>query len=253
MVRTSVGNTVDDMLLAVPIGLVAALLLALAMYRNVREVALYRALPYLPSLIPMFAMSFIVIVFVNPQYGIVGQVLGPFGTPDVNLLGEPLYAKIVMVVMAQLGAGNAALIAGPFTWAGGVALTMPKGGQQVEGRLGLLHLYAGYEGQKILMNGISRIPTTLETIADPQGWSPEISFFVDLLDVAHSRPPLPVGTKLWDAIVALQGSLHQRSGTPEELVKEAQHYVDSTMQGFCPFELPQGFGEPDPRLVLPER
>ena len=69
LVRTSVGNTVYYMLVAVPLGLVVALLLALAMNRNVREVAVYRTLLYLPSLIPMFAMSFIFIVFVNPQIG----------------------------------------------------------------------------------------------------------------------------------------------------------------------------------------
>src|SRR5699024_11920693 len=96
--------------IAVPLGLVVALLLALAMNRNVREVALYRTLLYLPSLIPMFAMSFIFIVFVNPQYGIVNQFLGAFGMPDTNLLGEPRYAKIVIILMAQLSAGNAALI-----------------------------------------------------------------------------------------------------------------------------------------------
>lgn len=110
LVRTSVGNTVYYMLIAVPLGLVVALLLALAMNRNVREVAVYRTLLYLPSLIPMFAMSFIFIVFVNPQFGIVNQFLGLFGMPDTNLLGEPRYAKIVIILMAQLGAGNAALI-----------------------------------------------------------------------------------------------------------------------------------------------
>ena len=110
LVRTSVGNTAYYMLISVPLGLVVALLLALAMNRNVREVAIYRTLLYLPSLIPMFAMSFIFIVFVNPQFGIVNQFLGLFGMPDTNLLGEPRYAKIVMIVMAQLGAGNTALI-----------------------------------------------------------------------------------------------------------------------------------------------
>ena len=110
LVRTAVGNTAYYMAIAVPLGLVIALLLALAMNRNVREVALYRTLLYLPSLIPMFAMSFIFIVFVNPQFGIVNQFLGLFGMPDTNLLGEPRYAKLVMIIMAQLGAGNAALI-----------------------------------------------------------------------------------------------------------------------------------------------
>lgn len=110
MVHTAVGNTLYYMLISVPLGLVVALLLALAMNRNVREVALYRTLLYLPSLIPMFAMSFIFIVFVNPQYGVVNQFLGLFGMPDTNLLGEPRYAKLVIIVMSQLAAGNAALI-----------------------------------------------------------------------------------------------------------------------------------------------
>ena len=110
MVHTSVGNTLFYMALAVPIGLVIALLLGMAMNRNVREVALYRTILYMPSLIPVFAMSFIFIVFVNPQFGLVNQLLKPFGLPDINLLGEPSTAKIVLIAMAQLGAGNAALI-----------------------------------------------------------------------------------------------------------------------------------------------
>lgn len=110
LVRTAVGNTLYYMVIAVPLGLVVALLLALAMNRNVREVALYRTLLYLPSLIPAFAMSFIFIVFVNPQFGVVNRFLALFGVPDMNLLGEPSTAKLVMIVMAQLGAGNAALI-----------------------------------------------------------------------------------------------------------------------------------------------
>src|SRR5699024_2871811 len=36
--------------------------------------------------------------------------LGLFGMPDTNLLGEPGTAKLVIILMAQLGAGNAALI-----------------------------------------------------------------------------------------------------------------------------------------------
>lgn len=110
LVRTAVGNTAYYMLLAVPIGLIVALMLALAMNQNVREVSLYRTILYLPSLIPAFAMSFIFIVFVNPQYGVVNRVLAAVGFPDINLLGEPSLAKIVLVVMAQLAAGNTALI-----------------------------------------------------------------------------------------------------------------------------------------------
>lgn len=110
LTRISVGNTLFYAGLAVPLGLVIALLLALAMNRNVREVAVYRTALYVPSLVPAFAMSFIFIVFVNPQFGLFNQFLSLFGGENVNLLGDRTTAKIVIVLMAQLAAGNAALI-----------------------------------------------------------------------------------------------------------------------------------------------
>ena len=110
LVAKSVGNTAFYAGLAVPLGLLVALVLALAMNRNVREVAVFRTIFYVPSLIPAFAMSFIFIVFLNPQFGLFNQLLKPFGGANVNLLGDPTGIKIAIVLMAQLGAGNAALI-----------------------------------------------------------------------------------------------------------------------------------------------
>ncbi len=106
----SISNTLFYTILAVPIGIVVAILLALAMNRQVKEVSIYRAALYLPSIIPIFALSFIFIVLVNPQYGIINNVMGLFGVPSTDYLGDPTSAKVVIVAMAQLGAGNAALI-----------------------------------------------------------------------------------------------------------------------------------------------
>nr|BBH86836.1 sugar ABC transporter permease [Thermosporothrix sp. COM3] len=110
LVGTSTFNTFFYTILAVPIGLVVALLLAIAMNRPVREAPLYRTLLYLPSLVPAFTIAFIFIVLVNPQFGIVSQFLGLFGVPATNYLGDPTSAKWVIIMLAQLGAGNAALI-----------------------------------------------------------------------------------------------------------------------------------------------
>jgi multiple sugar transport system permease protein len=110
LVGKSVTNTMWYAIFAVPIGLVVALLLALAMNRRVREVALYRTILYLPSLIPAFAFSFIFIVLLNPSYGIVNKFLGAFGVASQNYLGDPVGAKGVIIGMAQFAAGNAALI-----------------------------------------------------------------------------------------------------------------------------------------------
>jgi multiple sugar transport system permease protein len=110
LVATSTGNTLYYAVLAVPIGLVVALVLAMAMNRNVKEVAVYRTALYIPSLVPAFAMSFIFVVFTNPNFGVLNQFLKLFGGENTNLLGDPVSAKTVIVLMAQLGAGNAALI-----------------------------------------------------------------------------------------------------------------------------------------------
>jgi multiple sugar transport system permease protein len=110
LVGIAVHNTLFYTLLAVPLGLVVAVILALAMQRSVKEVSIYRTALYLPSIIPIFALSFIFIVLVNPQYGLLNAFLGLFGIPASNYLGDPTGAKLVIVLMAQLGAGNAALI-----------------------------------------------------------------------------------------------------------------------------------------------
>lgn len=110
LAHLSMWNTIYFAALAVPLGLVVALLLALAMNRNVKEVAWYRTILYLPSLVPVFAMSFIFIVLINPQLGLVNRFLGAFGVPPTDYLADPSTAKLVIVVMAQLSAGNAALI-----------------------------------------------------------------------------------------------------------------------------------------------
>lgn len=110
LVSKAASNTLFYAILAVPLTLVIALVLAIAMNQNVREVALYRTLFYAPSLIPAFAMSFIFIVFLNPQFGVFNQILDVFSGENVNLLGDPTGVKIAIVMITQFGAGNAALI-----------------------------------------------------------------------------------------------------------------------------------------------
>jgi multiple sugar transport system permease protein len=103
-------NTLYYTLLAVPIGVVVAMVLALAMNRKVREVAIYRAVFYLPSILPVFAISFIFVVLLNPGYGLVNWLLSSLGLPSPNWLGDPSYSKIALVMIAQLGAGQWALV-----------------------------------------------------------------------------------------------------------------------------------------------
>jgi multiple sugar transport system permease protein len=103
-------NTLYYTLLAVPIGVVVAMVLALAMNRKVREVSVYRAVYYLPSILPVFAISFVFVVLLNPGYGLVNWFLTALGLPSPNWLGDPAFTKLALVMIAQLGAGQFALV-----------------------------------------------------------------------------------------------------------------------------------------------
>jgi multiple sugar transport system permease protein len=96
--------------LAVPLGVVVAMALALAMNQPVPEIPIYRAILYLPSVIPAFALSFIFLTLMDPAQGIVNQVLMAVGFPNVNWFGDPRYSKLALVLLAQFGAGQVALI-----------------------------------------------------------------------------------------------------------------------------------------------
>jgi multiple sugar transport system permease protein len=103
-------NTLYYTLLAVPIGVVVAMSLALVMNQRLKEVAIYRAIFYLPSILPVFAISFIFVVFLNPGYGLLNHLLTSLGLTSPNWLGDPNYTKLALVMIAQLGAGQYALI-----------------------------------------------------------------------------------------------------------------------------------------------
>src|SRR3954462_3881361 len=106
----SLYNTLYYTTLAVPLGVVVAMGLALAMNQPLPEVPFYRAILYLPSIIPLFALSFIFLILLNPTQGIFNQLLIRLGLPNVNWFGDPAWTKIAFVFIAQFGAGQVALI-----------------------------------------------------------------------------------------------------------------------------------------------
>ena len=106
----AVYNTLYYTLLAVPVGVVVSMALALVMNQKLREVAVYRAIFYLPSILPVFAIAFVFVVFLNPGYGLLNYALTSIGLRSPNWLGDPAYTKLALVMIAQLGAGQYALI-----------------------------------------------------------------------------------------------------------------------------------------------
>jgi multiple sugar transport system permease protein len=106
----SIYNTLYYTILAVPIGVIVAIVLALAMNQKVGEVTVYRAILYVPSILPIFALSFVWVVFSNPRYGLLNHLGRLIGLPVIDWIGDPAWTKLSIVLLAQLGAGGPALI-----------------------------------------------------------------------------------------------------------------------------------------------
>lgn len=107
---TAVYNTFYYTALAVPIGAVVAMTLALAMNQPLPEVPIFRAIIYIPSVIPLFTLAFIYQVLMNPTKGIFNRIITQFGLPNVNWFGDPAYSKLALVILAQFGAGQVAIV-----------------------------------------------------------------------------------------------------------------------------------------------
>ena len=107
---TAVYNTLYYTALAVPIGVVVAMVLALAMNQPLPEVPIFRAIIYIPSVIPLFTLAFIYQILMNPTQGIFNRILDLVGLPNINWFGDPAYAKLALVILAQFGAGQAAIV-----------------------------------------------------------------------------------------------------------------------------------------------
>ncbi len=110
MFSKSLWNTFYLTGLSVPIGVVVAMVLALAMNQDLPEIPIYRVILYLPSVLPLFAISFIFWALLDPNQGIVNEALRSIGLSPPNWFGDPRYAKLGIVIMMQFSAGQIALV-----------------------------------------------------------------------------------------------------------------------------------------------
>jgi multiple sugar transport system permease protein len=107
---TSLGNTVYYVAISVPVGLVVSLTLALLLNQKLRTVPLFRALFYLPSVVPTVAGTLIWLWILNPQYGIINQALGALGIQGPSWLSDTAWSKPGLILMSLWGIGPSVII-----------------------------------------------------------------------------------------------------------------------------------------------
>ena len=111
----SLQNTIQYVLIAVPLNIVLTLPIALALNHIKRFKALFRTIYFLPAITPLVAVVFVWIYMFDPQAGIINSALAAFGIHGPAWLGEPeyaLYAIIIVAVWQDMGYNVVVFLAG---------------------------------------------------------------------------------------------------------------------------------------------
>lgn len=93
-------NTAYYALGTIPVGMIIALILAVALNRNLRLVGFFRLSYYLPVITSMVAVSMIWLWIYNPEYGILNFLLGKIGISPKLWLAHPKWAMPSIIAMS---------------------------------------------------------------------------------------------------------------------------------------------------------
>ena len=107
----SMGNTIY-LMMGIPVGMVLAMLLALALNRNMRGKTVYRVIVYLPAVTSTVAIALLWRWIFNAEYGVVNMFIQQItGKPGPNWLGDPGMVKITLILLGVWrGLGNTMLL-----------------------------------------------------------------------------------------------------------------------------------------------
>jgi multiple sugar transport system permease protein len=109
--RRSVRNSLMFVAAAVPLRLLGAVLLALLLHRQFRGASTYRAVTYLPTVIPDVAFALLMLWIFNPLYGPLNLALDAGGFPTPQWLTDPNDARWAVVLMSLFQIGEGFVIA----------------------------------------------------------------------------------------------------------------------------------------------
>jgi multiple sugar transport system permease protein len=103
-------NTFYYALIAVPLGTVLAILVALLMNQPFRGQSLFRTIIYLPYMVPVVASALLFTWLLLPNSGLVNAILAELHLPQPGWMASPDWSKPALILLAQWGLGQAALI-----------------------------------------------------------------------------------------------------------------------------------------------
>lgn len=106
----ALSNTFQYAVMALPLGALVALSLALLLNAKVRGMTFYRTIFFIPSLVPMVSLAVLWLWIFNGEHGVLNAVLRLVGIQGPNWLSDPAWSKPALVLLGAWGAGNAMVI-----------------------------------------------------------------------------------------------------------------------------------------------
>jgi multiple sugar transport system permease protein len=104
-------NTAIYALLALPFGMLAALGVAMLLNSRIRGVTVYRALVFLPSLVPIVASAMLWLWLFNAKLGLINMTLRSLGVANPpGWLTDVRWSMPALVLMSFWGIGNTVVI-----------------------------------------------------------------------------------------------------------------------------------------------
>ena len=103
-------NTVYYVLLAVPLGTIVAFLLASLLNTKLVGRSFFRAIFFVPSIVPVVSSAMVWLWIFNTQYGVIDSTLASLGLPVIPFLSSPEWAKPSFIIIHCWSSGGAMLI-----------------------------------------------------------------------------------------------------------------------------------------------
>lgn len=100
LVAKSLGNTAYYTFVGVPLQLLVAFGLALMLNESVKGLSLYRTIYYLPSITPAVAFAVVWIQILNPEFGVLNNMLSYVGLGPIKWLFDPAWSKPAFILMS---------------------------------------------------------------------------------------------------------------------------------------------------------
>jgi multiple sugar transport system permease protein len=106
----SIKNTIVFTAMNVPLAIVFGVVLAILLNMKLKLQSVYRTILFIPTLVPIVAVSITFMWLFNSQFGLLNYLLGAIGIDGPAWFGSVVWAKPSLMMIAQWGIGGSVLI-----------------------------------------------------------------------------------------------------------------------------------------------